>query len=590
MMVLVASCMLLFVCFLPPPAGAAQTASPPLSSEWKRLRSAHFTIVGNAGEKDLREAATQLEQFRAAMLWLFPRLELDDATTSTLVVFKGDASFTPFKPRDTGGRVVPFLSSYFLASPDLVYMMVQPMRLADHPFLGIFHEFTHAVVERNLGTVPGWVNEGLAEFYSAFEIRDARGVIGGAPLNRGEWLLGRRWLPLDAVVKADTAERSFPNVVEQVTFSAQAWLLVHYTSIGPRKGQLSRYVDALARGASAEEAFRRAFNTTYRAMSDELRAYMRQPRMPAVLVPAVQAAIGSLAIEPMTEADAQQLQGDLLTRTGAYDAADRAIAAALKLDANHGPARKSLGLLRLRQGRTDEGIAALTGATAAMPSDFSAQYWLAAALLEAGRLPEAASAYARAVNFNERSTDAWLGLSVATLALDRAPQAEAALATVMKLAPDAAWYVARARAAYGLGKHAAAVQDVEQFLRLSGAVGDNAVRAACLGMLAHWRLGQAADASVLADKVTSGIVPQSWSAVVMQFMQDKLPARDFLARAADVGQRTEAYTYVGIRASIAGRRDEALTQLRWVKENGSRAYMEFDLAEAELRRLEAPAR
>lgn len=62
------------------------------------------------------------------------------------------------------------------------------------------------------------------------------------------------------------------------------------------------------------------------------------------------------------------------------------------------------------------------------------------------------------------------------------------------------------------------------------------------------------------------------------------------ARADDDGQRTEAHAYVGIRAALAGRRDEAIVHLQWVKERGNRDYVEHRLAVRELSRLQNPSR
>jgi hypothetical protein len=55
--------------------------------------------------------------------------------------------------------------------------------------------------------------------------------------------------------------------------------------------------------------------------------------------------------------------------------------------------------------------------------------------------------------------------------------------------------------------------------------------------------------------------------------------------AGNIGQQTEARTYIGFKLAIAGRDDEALTHFRWVADRGAKNYLEFELATNELNRL-----
>lgn len=85
---------------------------------------------------------------------------------------------------------------------------------------------------------------------------------------------------------------------------------------------------------------------------------------------------------------------------------------------------------------------------------------------------------------------------------------------------------------------------------------------------------------------SSAVRPASWQATVTQFLQGRLAAEAFLTRADDNGQKTEAHFYAGVQAALANRRDEALQHFRWVKEHGSRTYIEYGFAVSELKRLE----
>ena len=52
------------------------------------MRSQNFHLVGNASEKEIREVARRLEQFRLVFSRLFKRARMSDSVPTTVVVFK----------------------------------------------------------------------------------------------------------------------------------------------------------------------------------------------------------------------------------------------------------------------------------------------------------------------------------------------------------------------------------------------------------------------------------------------------------------------------------------------------------------------
>ncbi len=78
----------------------ALPASHPAQAKdtWVSVRSNNFFLVGNAGEKEVRQVATRLEQFREVFARLFPRMKFTSPVPTTVIVFKSDSSYKPFKP------------------------------------------------------------------------------------------------------------------------------------------------------------------------------------------------------------------------------------------------------------------------------------------------------------------------------------------------------------------------------------------------------------------------------------------------------------------------------------------------------------
>ena len=55
-------------------------------------------VIGNAEPEKLRQVAVWLEYFHGAFARLVSRNVIDSSVPTTVIVFRDDASFTPFKP------------------------------------------------------------------------------------------------------------------------------------------------------------------------------------------------------------------------------------------------------------------------------------------------------------------------------------------------------------------------------------------------------------------------------------------------------------------------------------------------------------
>ena len=104
------------------------------------------------------------------------------------------------------------------------------------------------------------------------------------------------------------------------------------------------------------------------------------------------------------------------------------------------------------------------------------------------------------------------------------------------------------------------------------------------------RLGQVKDADAALAEAASAVDAKSWTARVLAFLQGRLDAKAFADAAKDNGQRTEVHTYTGYADLQAGRVAAAREHFEWVKDHGSRNYVEYPLAVAELARLDREKR
>ena len=108
---------------------AAQAAAA--KDTWTSVRSRNFFLVGNASEKEIRQVATRLEQFRDVFTKLFPKVNFNTPIPTTVVVFKNDGAYKPFKPVVDGK--VDEVAGYFQPGDDVNYITPPARRRRAEP-------------------------------------------------------------------------------------------------------------------------------------------------------------------------------------------------------------------------------------------------------------------------------------------------------------------------------------------------------------------------------------------------------------------------------------------------------------------------
>jgi tetratricopeptide (TPR) repeat protein len=356
---------------------------------WTRARSKNFLIVGNASEKQMREVATRLEQFREAFGHLFAAARFASPVPTTVIVFKNDSSYEPFKPLYQGRPAE--VAGYFQPGRDVNYITFNAERLGETPYSTIFHEYVHLMIDNNMRGVPTWFNEGVAEYYGAFEVTDGgrKATLGRTIDYHVRLLRSRPLLPLRQLLAVDHSSPHYNERDQKGMFYAESWALAHYlihAHGGERMPQLIGFVQLLGTGASVEAAFRQAFQTDIETVEKELREYARHFNAPLKVVPFEKKLEVDKEVRsaPLAESEAQYYLGDLLRHTDRFEEAEAHLKQALALDPGLAMADASLGMLRVEQRRFQEARLLLERAVAAAPENYLIRYYYAFALSREG--------------------------------------------------------------------------------------------------------------------------------------------------------------------------------------------------------------
>jgi tetratricopeptide (TPR) repeat protein len=357
---------------------------------WTSVRSKNFILIGNASEKDIRQVATRLEQFRDAFSRLFTGANFTSPVPTTVIVFKSDSAYKPFKPVFDGK--IDDVAGYFQPGEDVNYITLTSEKRAEDPFAVIYHEYVHQLVANTLGrgSVPPWFNEGLAEYYSTFEVRDDRKVMLGNLIERHLLLLRQsKFIPLKQLLEVNDYALDRNKQEAKWIFYAESWAFVHYliqSNGGNRLPQMNKFLNLFAKNTPTEQAFAEAFQMDIPTMEKELRRYVEGHSFAGQVATFEQklAYDSEMQAAPLTDAEAEGYLGDLLLHINRTDDAATRLEHALQLDPNLAMAHASLGMARLRQKRFDDAKEQLRQAVAAGAQNYLAHYYYAYVLSREG--------------------------------------------------------------------------------------------------------------------------------------------------------------------------------------------------------------
>lgn len=360
----------------------ALSASPVLAKDnWINLRTRNFNIVSNADEKETRELALKLEQFRFVFSKLY-NTRADSAVPVTVVVFKNDSSFKPFKPL-YGGKPAN-IAGYFQRGEDenIIALNIQADQL--RPLSVIYHEYTHLLTSYTARPWPAWLNEGVAELFSSFMVKKNE-VTLGAPLDEHvHFLRQSKFLPLESLFKVGHDSPEYNERDKQGVFYAQSWALLHYLMYGDksaRQPQLVRFIKLLESEADLDRAFKEAFKTDYATMEKELRRYIGNSTY-SVVVYTLDSTDGEREVtaRPLAEAEVQYHLGNLLLRTHRIDESETYFKQALAIDPSLPGPHEGLGIVAIRRQKYREAGEHFKQATARGSRNHLAYYYYAEAL------------------------------------------------------------------------------------------------------------------------------------------------------------------------------------------------------------------
>jgi hypothetical protein len=348
--------------------------------------------------RELREVALQLEQFRDVLATLNQAtVRASDRTSVVVVVFRDGKSYRPFMPM-VDGRTVP-VGGMFVGGPAGTYITLN-LEAGESAYRGIYHEYSHLILQSAFGRAPLWFNEGLAEYYSTLEVTsDGRRAIIGKAIEPHVALLRDRRLPMARLLAITGASPEYTSdTPARSVLYAQSWALVHHALHGqPRRREaLINLAFKLAAGAKPEQAVLETYGLTMADLEREVQAYTRREIYGATAFDFKDAIVTSLAGAAVTRADESEVEawlGSVQLTIGRIDEAEDRLEQVLKARPDLGIAHRAMAFVRMRQGRSADANRHLAAAAKAnTPPQAAYQIQLTSRDARIGTEPSAAAA------------------------------------------------------------------------------------------------------------------------------------------------------------------------------------------------------
>jgi hypothetical protein len=271
--------------FLSPSAPAAEP------SPWREIHSTHYTVITDAGEKKGTEVALRFEQMRAVFALLLMKERLNEPVPLTIVAFKNDKNYYQSAPLRQGQPID--VSGFLLPGEDRNFIVLNLFE--QESWCAVAHDFALLLLNYNYPRVPGWFDEGLAEYFGSIRLDDKNYEIGGDPelhsvftqdllKNRAEvlnppkslteLLSGQVWLALPDLVTMKHDTSTFTEGTHHTLFYAQSWMVMHYLLHEKKLPETGTYFDLVEnQHVPVEEAIQKAYGVTAAQFDQAVKDY-----------------------------------------------------------------------------------------------------------------------------------------------------------------------------------------------------------------------------------------------------------------------------------------------------------------------------
>ena len=354
---------------------------------WLEVRSPHFVVLSDAGERQARHVADEFERMRAVFQDRFPKSSIDPGAPIVVLAIRDEKGFRALEPEAYLGKGNLHLAGLFLRAPDKNYVLMRLGAPGEHPYSIVYHEYTHLLNQKAANWLPLWLNEGFAEFYQTTEIRDKEVLVGEPSEEDRAVLLQNKLLPLTTLLAVDTNSPYYHEENKGSIFYAEAWALTHYLTIQDdhqNTNRLNDYIKMVSEKVDPVTAGTRAFGDL-KLLQNELEKYIQLGKYYySKKATSIQIDDSTFNVQALSSAQADAVRADFLVYNQRVKDAKPLLERVLRDDPSNASAHETMGYIAFREGNLDEARKWYEQAIKLNSQSFLAYYYFAAITMNGG--------------------------------------------------------------------------------------------------------------------------------------------------------------------------------------------------------------
>jgi tetratricopeptide (TPR) repeat protein len=318
--------------------------------QWMEIRSPHFSVVTDAGEKRGREVAMRFEQMRAVFGALMTKANINLPIPLQIVAFRNGKELRQFAPLFKGKPIE--LAGLFQQDSDRSFILLD--MAVENPWTVVFHEYAHQLMNGNLqGEFDPWFQEGFAEYFSSIEVDNKEARVGKIPSDEYKVVQQVGMMKIADLFKVRQNSQTYNESGDhRTTFYAQSSLVMHYIYDNQLLPKVATYFDLeYNQHIRVEEAIQRAFGMSPTQFDKTLRDYFASGRYKYYPIPNPPGiASSNYSAAPLSAADGNAVLAEVHLHARDYqEQASNEFKGILKSDPNNAEACRGLGFAYLQK-------------------------------------------------------------------------------------------------------------------------------------------------------------------------------------------------------------------------------------------------
>jgi tetratricopeptide (TPR) repeat protein len=391
------------------------------ADNWIEVRSPHFTVNTNAGEKEARRIADQFEQIRQMFHSAFGSMRVDPGQPIIIVAAKNENTMKLFLPEEWEVKGHIHHAGLYQPGEDKDYVIMRLDSEGENPFHTLYHEYTHALMRLNFTGLPLWLDEGMAEFFGNSTLGGNESKTGTIDPGHLYLLQQSKLIPIDTLLEVDHQSPYYNENNRASVFYAESWALVHYLMMDRDARQqqlLKNFLAAWQKSGSQAQAAQEAFGDL-KQFGKRIEGYARQRSfMIGVVKSGQETAEKSYTARSVSAGEMTALRGDFFVHHNRLEQAQPVLQEAVQAEPNLAFAHEALGYYHYRQHELSKAEEEIQQALKLGAAGFAPQYFHGVFLLQQGRMDKEAAEDAKkslekAVQLNPQFAPGFEGLSQA---------------------------------------------------------------------------------------------------------------------------------------------------------------------------------